>query len=136
MPAKDPNHWLYRLSAEEWLAAAETELGHCQQTLARRAIRPGVTHARRGAGMALNAVLVVEERSAWGRSYMEHVVALADDQAAPAAVRAAARLLRDTPPQPPALVSLGKPDLRVLEAARAVVDWARARVTALGAGVS
>jgi hypothetical protein len=39
-------------------------------------------------------------------------------------VRAAAQLLRDTPPAPPELVTLGKPDLRALEAARMIVKHA------------
>jgi hypothetical protein len=127
---KDPSHWLYRLDPDEWLAAAETELLHAEEALARRAVRPGITHARRGAGMALNALLVVREEPRWGRSYMEHVQALAGDERAPAAVRAAAALLRDTPPQPPELVTIGKPDLRAVEAARAILAWARAGVSA------
>ncbi len=128
MPGPDPSHWLHRLSAAEWIAAADTELGHAGEALGRRAVRPGVTHARRAAGMACNALLVADDHARWGRSYMEHVVALADEPAAPEEIRAAARLLRDTPPAPPALVSLGKPDTRALEAARAIVDWARGLV--------
>jgi hypothetical protein len=124
MPGSDPTHWLHRLDAAEWLAAADTELRHCAEALARRAFRPGVTHARRAAGMACNAVLIVEDHPAWGRSYMEHVVALADEEGP---VREAARLLKETPPVAPELVTLGKPDLRALEAARAIVEWARAR---------
>ena len=57
MPGPDPAHWLHRLTAEEWLAAAATEIAHAEAALARRAFRPGVTHARRAAGMAWNAVL-------------------------------------------------------------------------------
>ena len=132
MPSKDPAHWLYRLEPAEWLAAARTELQHADQALARRAIRPAVTHARRAAGMAANALLWQGERPAWGRSYMEHVVALAqtadDDTVIPAAVRAAARLLRDTPSQPSGLIAIGKPDMTALEAARAIVEFARAHV--------
>jgi hypothetical protein len=130
LPGTDPTHWLHRLSAAEWLAAAGTELAHCEEALTRRAARPGVTHARRAAGMACNALLVIEPRPHWGRSYMEHVVALVDDATAPEAIRAAARLLRDTPPAPPALVQLGKPDLGALEAAQAIVAWATAAVEA------
>ena len=125
MPGRDPGHWLHRLDAGEWLAAAETELRHAEEALGRRATRPGVTHARRAAGMALNAVLVGADRPAWGRSYMEHVVALADDASAPEPVRAAARMLREAPSQPPALIQIGKPDLAPLQAASAIVDWAR-----------
>ena len=62
MPGPDPAHWLHRLTADEWLAAAATELELCAETLERRAFRPGVTHARRAAGMAWNAVLVAGRR--------------------------------------------------------------------------
>ena len=133
MPGRDPTHWLHRLTADEWLAAAATELTHCEETLARRAVRPGVTHARRAAGMALNAMLTLAEDPRFGRSYMEHLVALAGagDETAPADVRAAAQRLRETPPAPPALITLGRPDLRVLAEARRIVDFAAARVAAL-----
>lgn len=125
MPGTDPSHWLHRLDAEEWLAAADTELRHCHEALSRRAVRPGVTHARRAAGMALNALLVRLPNPAYGRSYMDHVVALAGDDSVPPALRAAAQSLRDTPPLPPELVTLGRPDLRVLDSARVIVDHAR-----------
>jgi hypothetical protein len=124
----DPDHWLYRLSEAEWLAAAETELVHCEEALGRRAVRPGVTHARRGAGMALNALLRRHEDPRYGRSYMEHVMALAGDDQAPADVRAAAEDLRQISPLAPALLSIGKPDLRALEAARAIVAYVRAQL--------
>jgi hypothetical protein len=126
MPGSDPEHWLHRLTAAEWLAAAETELQQAGEALARRASRPGVTHARRAAGMAWNAVLVGAPTDRFGRSYMDHVNALAEDGATPEPVRAAARRLRDTPPAPPVLVTLGRPDLAPLEAARAIIAHARA----------
>jgi HEPN domain-containing protein len=132
MPAKDPAHWLYRLDPHEWLAAAATDLAQGRAALQRRAVRPAVTHARRAAGMAANAVLWLEEHPAWGRSYMEHVAALVDDADVPTAVRDAARLLRETPPQAPALVKLGSPDPAPLDAAQAILDWAQA-VAARGA---
>src|SRR5947209_14678314 len=116
MPGSDPAHWLHRLTAEEWLAAAETEIGHAEAALARRAARPGVTHARRAAGMAWNAVLAAAPDAdalvtRFGRSYMEHVAALATAADVPEELRAAAARLRDTPAAPPGLVTLGKPDL-------------------------
>ena len=37
---KDPAHWLYRLSVEEWLSAADHELSLCEAALARRALPP------------------------------------------------------------------------------------------------
>jgi hypothetical protein len=132
----DPTHWLHRLSPTGWLAAADAELGHCQETLTRRALRPGVTHARRAAGMAVNAVLVLAPDDRYGRSYMEHVVALAGDDAlaVPEEVRAAAVLLRDTPAAQPELITLGRPDLRALEAATRITEWARAEVGRLRGG--
>ena len=132
MPGSDPDHWLNRLDAGEWLAAAATELAHCGEKLSRRAVRPGITHARRAAGMAWNAVLVTTPDDRYGRSYMEHVIALAeapdDDPSIPAPVRAAARLLRDTPPVPPQLITIGKPDMSAREAAKTIVDFARGRM--------
>jgi hypothetical protein len=128
-PDKDPAHWLYRLSVEEWLAAADNELGLCEAALERRAFRPGVTHARRAVGMAWNAVLVLQVQlqldDRYGRSYMEHVAALATDDGAPDEIRAAARDLRDTPPAPPALIKLGKPNLQPLQSAQRLVAYAR-----------
>lgn len=124
---KDPTHWLYRLSATEWLAAAEAELRHSADTLRRRAFRPGVTHARRAVGMAWNAVLVESFEARYGRSYMEHVAELAKDPRAPEDARRAAQYLRDTPPAPPELVTIGKPDLGPFEAAQILVEYARSR---------
>ena len=132
MPGQDPSHWLHRLTADEWLAAADTELLHCEQTLGRRAVRAGVTHARRAAGMAWNAVLArapaPDER--FGRSYMDHVAALAGDEGSPEEIRAAARALRETPAAPPQLIAIGRPDLTVLTEARRIVAYARERVAA------
>jgi len=134
MPGRDLGHWLHRLDAAEWLAAAATELAHARDKLSHRSVRPGVTHARRAAGMAWNAVLVTTPDERYGRSYMEHVIALADtpesDATIPADVRAAARLLRETPPAPPALITIGKPDLSAAEAAEKIVAFARAHVSA------
>lgn len=126
-PAKDPAHWLYRLTAEEWLAAADNELRLCAEALGRRAFRPGVTLARRAAGMAWNAVLITQphQQARAGRSYMEHLAALADDEAAPDELRAAARELRDTAPAPPTLIKLGAPSMAPLEAATRVAAHAR-----------
>ena len=125
MPGPDPSHWLHRLTPVEWLDAADTELVHAAETLARRAFRPGVTHARRAAGMAWNAVLTAHPDERSGRSYMEHVVALSGDATAPDEIRAAAQRLRDTPTAPPELLTLGKPDLAPAHDARAILNHAR-----------
>jgi hypothetical protein len=133
MPGPDPAHWLHRLTAAEWLAAAAAELTHAEAAAARRAVRAGLAHARRAAGMAWNAVLIDHPDERAGRSYMEHVVALCDDAAAPDAVRAAARELRDASMSRPALVTLSPPgaapDLAMVRAARVVLDHATRVVT-------
>lgn len=73
-------HWLWRLDAAAWLRAAHAELEAGRAHLNSRRI--AVTHARRGAGMAINAVLVAlpvgpGEELRWGRSYLDHLRALA-----------------------------------------------------------
>jgi hypothetical protein len=133
MPGPDPAHWLHRLTAVEWLASAETELAHGEAAVTRRATRAGLAHARRAAGMAWNAVLVDHPDERAGRSYMDHVVALCSDPAAPDAVQAAARELRDASMARPALVTLtppgAGPDLAMVRAARTIVDHARRVLT-------
>jgi HEPN domain-containing protein len=125
VPGSDPAHWLLRLTSAEWLAAADAELAHARGAVERRAVRPAVTHARRAAGMAWNAVLIARPDPKAGRSYMEHVVALTDDAALPALVREAARRLRDTPPRPPELIRLGPPDDGSVRDAQVIVNHAR-----------
>ncbi len=76
-------HWLWRLSTPAWIAAAQRELELGARAL--RSRRTALTHGRRAAGMALNAVLVQLGRSRpaevcetrWGRSYIDHLRALA-----------------------------------------------------------
>jgi hypothetical protein len=90
-------HWLWRFDADAWLRAAATELAAGRARVDAR--RVAVTHARRAAGMAVNAVLVAlgpGDELRWGRSYLEHLRALADADPAPlpaAAAQAAAELL-------------------------------------------
>ncbi|MFO7563662.1 MAG: hypothetical protein R6X02_13525 [Enhygromyxa sp.] len=81
----DADHWLWRLSDRDWLAAAERELELGRERISTR--RTAITHARRAAGMALNGVLVTmaargwsRERceTIWGRSYVEHLRAIAE----------------------------------------------------------
>ena len=132
MPGTDPNHWLFRFTSEEWLRAADNELRRAEEALGSKQHRPGVAGARRAAGMAWNAVLVTTPDDRYGRSYMEHVVALADapddDPAIPTELRAAARLLRETPAAQPALITIGKPDMSTAEAAERIVEYARGLV--------
>ena len=80
----DSEHWLWRLSAGEWLEAAAHELELARERVSSR--RTAITHARRAAGMALNGVLVAQAsrgwsrddcEQVWGRSYVEHLRVLA-----------------------------------------------------------
>lgn len=83
--AADDAHWLWRLDATGWMDAAAVELALAREHAAER--RRAVTHVRRGLGMALNGVLVVmatrgwsrtDAESVWGRSYLDHLRAVAD----------------------------------------------------------
>lgn len=129
MPGRDPSHWLHRLDAGEWLRAADNELLRATEALSRKQQRPGVAGARRAAGMAWNAVLVGAEDERYGRSYMEHLRALADDDRAPEPVRAAARRLVEAP-LATNVIPLGRGDTRYADAARVIVDEARRRLSA------
>src|SRR5256885_15932435 len=97
MPGNDPTHWLHRLTAEEWLRASENELARAEEALRGKQQRMGVAGARRAAGMAWNAVLAVEYDESYGRSYMDHLHALARDPSVPEPVRAAALALAEAP---------------------------------------
>lgn len=88
MAEQDSDHWLWRLDAPGWLAAAEAELDRGREHASSR--RTAVTHARRAAGMALNATLVAMRDNGWsreqcehvwGRSYIDHLRALAGSDA-------------------------------------------------------
>ena len=130
---KDPAHWLYRLDAAEWLRAADHELAMAYQALSGKQRREGLTYARRAGGMALNAVLWVAPSDGWGRTYVDHLRALAADATAPAEVRAAAgELMAAT--MTTNLIPLGPGPVDLADAARVVIEWARARVTAAPAG--
>ena len=129
MPGRDPTHWLHRFDAEEWLRAAANELQRAEEALAHKQQRPGVAGARRAAGMAWNAVLVAAEDEAYGRSYMDHLRALAKDERVAEPVRAAAEQLVGAPLQTN-VIPLGRGDTRFADAARVIFDEARRRVGA------
>ena len=124
MPERRPEHWLYRLTADEWLRAADKELDLARASFVQKNQRAAVAYARRAAGMALNAVLWHEERPSYGRSYMDHLRALAEDEGAPAPVRAAARRLLEMP-QRLDVVVLGKGDARQAEPAAVILTYVR-----------
>lgn len=101
------SHWLYRLSAEQWLLAADNEVRNARHAFESRQHRTGLTHARRGAGMAVNALLLQRENPDYGRSYMEHLQGLQRDPQVPEDIRAAATRLLTTPLRP-TLVTIGR----------------------------
>jgi HEPN domain-containing protein len=126
MPGRDPDHWLYRLTADEWLRAAEHELRRAERALTAKQRRAGVTGARRAAGMAVNGILVSSEEPDpnYGRSYMDHLTALRDDVSTHETVRAAARALLEAPMQSD-VVQLGPGDTRMASYAHEILDYAR-----------
>jgi HEPN domain-containing protein len=129
MPGRDPSHWLHRFDAEEWLRAAANELSRAEDALVHKQQRPGVAGARRAAGMAWNAVLVGAEDERYGRSYMDHLKALAGDERVAAPVRDAARLLVDAP-LATNVIPLGRGDTRFADAARVIAAEARRLISA------
>jgi HEPN domain-containing protein len=126
MPGRDPTHWLHRLDSGEWLRAAENELRNAEAALLRKQQRPGVTQARRAAGMAWNAVLVLHEDEAYGRSYMDHLRALKGDSAIPEPVRQAAAMLLGAP-LATNVIPIGRGDTRLSEQAQIILDEAKRR---------
>jgi HEPN domain-containing protein len=127
---RDPSHWLRKLSPDEWIRAALSELRRAERAYEAKNARAGLAGARRAAGMALNGALLVRPNEAWGRSYVDHLMALAKDDAAPERVRDSCKLLMETQPPGGPVVSLRTPSLdeRVLEAARDVIAHAFAVV--------
>lgn len=131
---RDESHWLHKLSPDEWIQAALGELRRAEDAYARKNARAGLAGARRAAGMALNGALIVAPNDAWGRSYMDHLLATKSDEAVPARVREASAILLETPLPGGELVALrtASADTKVLEAARDVVAHAYAVVKRAG----
>lgn len=127
LPPIDPAHWLYRLSPQDWLQAARNELAAGAQAATSTEQRRAVTYARRGAGMALNAVLIVRPNEAWGRSYMDHIRAVLRDEALPEELRQAAFVLVDSPLDAPKFVRIGGgADKGPAVAAAEILAWCEA----------
>jgi HEPN domain-containing protein len=127
---RDPGDWLRRLSPDEWIRAALGELQRAEAAYGRGDARGGAAGVKRAAGMALNAALLVEPNESWGRTYVEHVGALAKDLRAPEAVRAACRAVLEAKAPSAGVVNLRTPrtDEQVLEAVRDVIAHAWAVV--------
>jgi hypothetical protein len=131
MPEKDPAHWLYRLTPTEWLAAANNELAAARSAFLQKQQRSAVAHARRAAGMAWNALLVVMPDEKYGRSYMQHLQVLSRDDTAPEPLRhAAARLV--AMPLAQELVTLGsRGDASQADSAAAIIEHVQAQLMRL-----
>jgi hypothetical protein len=123
---RDPGDWLLKLSPEEWIRAAMAEIRQAEAAYGARNVRGAIAGCKRAAGMALNAALILEPNPAWGRTYVEHVAALARDEAAPDPVRKACNTLLEAQPPGSGVVPLRTPSMEqsLLEAARDVVAHA------------
>ncbi len=135
MNQQDPGHWLYRLSPEEWIQAAENEIRLARAAFASSSSqhRPAVTHARRAAGMALNAILWSSPDPAYGRSYMDHLKGLAEDAGVPVEIRGAGRRLLDMPIAQQVVV-LGKAKDSLADPAEAILGYVRGVMAPVGRG--
>lgn len=114
----------------EWLRLALRELRGAEQAYGNHNARGGLLGAKRAAGMALRGALTAQPSEAYGRNYVQHLAALAEDVAAPEAVRQAATRLLKAAPSTVTLVILRAPraDEQLLEAARDVMAHAYALV--------
>jgi hypothetical protein len=122
--------WLTRLSPPEWIRKGLGELARAEEFLKTHDRSAGVLALRRACGMALNGALCVTFRP-WGRTYVEHVRAIADDASVPEPVRLAAKILNDVPlERTPNVVRLTPPSesARWVEAAKTVMAHAYAVV--------
>lgn len=122
--------WLTRLPPQDWIREGLSELARAQQLLKSHDRTGALLALRRASGMALNGALRVAWRP-WGRTYVEHVRAIADDPDAPEPVRLAARLLMEVPVERSAsIVRLTPPSesARWVEAAKTVMAHAYAVV--------
>jgi hypothetical protein len=125
---RDENDWLKKHSPAEWIRAALGELKRAQASYDARSVRAAHAGCKRAAGMALNAVLILEPKEGWGRTYVEHVEALAKDTTVPAAVREACARVLGAGAGGLTIVPLRSKasDTRVLDAAHDVIAHAYA----------
>ncbi len=121
-----PGDWLRRFSPDEWIRAALAEVRRSEAAYEKGDLRGGAAGLKRAAGMALNAALLVEPRESWGRTYVEHLSALADEPSVPEAVRAACRAVLDAKAPSAGIVSLRTPraNEQTIDAARDVIAHA------------
>jgi HEPN domain-containing protein len=127
---RDPDHWLLKFSPDEWIRAALAELRRAKAEYDAGNQRAGAAGVKRAAGMALNGALIVEPDESWGRTYVEHVEALAKDERVPVAVREACRAVLHVDPRTGDVIILRTPRTHeaTMEAARDVIAHAWAVV--------
>jgi hypothetical protein len=127
---REPDHWLRKLTPDEWIRAALAELRRAEAAYSSGDGRGGSAGVKRAAGMALNGALIVEPDETWGRSYVEHVKALAEDGRVPQAVRDACRTVLEAKGPSGNVISLRTPRANdaVVDAAKDVIAHAYAVV--------
>jgi HEPN domain-containing protein len=131
-PTPEPRapDWLSRLSPEAWIRQGLQELERAEARLESHDRTAAVLGLKRAAGMALNGALCVVWRP-WGRSYVAHLQAIAEDASVPNQVRDAAKLLNGvTLEKQPGIAQLTPPSesQRWLEAAKTIMAHAYAIV--------
>lgn len=122
--------WLLRHPPADWIRQGLSELSRAETALKAHDRVAGVLGLRRAAGMALNGALAVSWRE-WGRTYIEHLRAVADDSSVPVEVTRAAQLLnRIDIDRTPNIVRLTPPSesARWVDAAKTVMAHAFAVV--------
>jgi len=122
-PAPDPEAWLLRHGAEEWIRLGLRELERASSAFAAHNAPAAAAALKRAAGMALNGALVVARRPEWGRSFVDHLRALREDAQAPGEVRQAAEAILGFSPGPgsPIILRTLSREQQLLEAARTVM---------------
>ncbi len=133
----DPMAWLARHSAQGWIDRSLKELALAQQAFAEHQAPAAAAALKRAAGMALNGALCTVPRPDWGRSYVDHLKAVATDSSLPMEVAQAADAILQFAPKPGTLVLLRSPghDERLVEAARTVMAHAYAVVNGMAGRV-
>jgi hypothetical protein len=126
----DATAFLSRYSAQGWIERSLRELALAEQAFAERQPATAAAAMKRAAGMALNGALRAVPRADWGRSYVDHLKAIAVDDSLPKAVSEAANSILQFAPQPGTFVLLRSPrrDDQLLEATRTVMAHAYAVV--------
>ena len=127
MSGGDDLAWLHRFGFADWMRAALNELDASYVRLRARRYREGLAHAKRSAGMGLNALLCVDFDARYGRSFSEHLRAFAQDARVTPEAAAAARLLLHAPARQE-LVVLGPGPVDLAEAAKLVLVWVADRL--------